>query len=649
MIGGARRCEEWAPIAALIGGLPGWRASSNRGKHTVPMVPHATPVAKPNPVRAFGRYQLRQLLAKGSLTMVWLAFDPRMGQEVMLTLPRVQPADAAALEHWQRDVRLAARLNHPNLAHVVEVGVQEHWPFVAVDRALGITLGEWLAKNPVAAPIDILPWVCQLLEGLAFAHEAGVAHLDLQLHTVLVSDSGVVRLMALAVAGDGALLAAEAARAGHHGRAVSVDLDRLRAHRGAAGRDLLACGVLLHHLLTGQAVLEEPDTARVIERIPPLGRDLVRLPWSTPHPIPEALRAIANRATAGQERLRYHNTRTLLRALNGWRETQALDRGGPLALLLDRLRTVGHLPTTAGIAGRLARLANVDGRRGDEIAEEILPDMALSFELLRTVNTAQVQGTQSAGNGPVLTLRRAIALIGINGVRAAANGLRAWPGPLSETNAATLTRLMDRVRLAAHTAQALRPPGYDPEVVYLVTALQNLGRLLVQYHFPEESEQIRQLMQPEPPGTEPGAAEHAGLREEGAAYAVLGVDIESIGAAVARHWGLGEEVQQMMRRQPLDKTVRTAVSDYDVLRDAASAANEAVDAMTQLPAAKVGAALTLVAQRYARVLGATPRELHDALERARAALHSGATVAPSKHGEEGAVSEAAPLGTAEAR
>jgi HD-like signal output (HDOD) protein len=291
------------------------------------------------------------------------------------------------------------------------------------------------------------------------------------------------------------------------------------------------------------------------------------------------------------------------------------------------------LPTTAGIGTRMARIAHVEGRRNDEIAAEILPDMALSFELLRTVNTAQVQGTQIAGSGPVLTLRRAIALVGINGVRAAAKGLRSWPGPLSEPHAAVLTGLMERVRLAGHTAQALRPPGYDPEVVYLVTALQNLGRLLVQYHFPEESEQIRQLMQAEPAGKESGATEHAGLREEGAAYAVLGVDIESIGAAVARHWGLGDEVQQMIRRQPLDKPVRTATSDYDMLRDAASAANEAVDAMTQLPGARVGPALNQVAQRYARVLGTTSREIQDALDRAHAAMRSGAAVAQGKPGD----------------
>ena len=81
--------------------------------------PNPAPNPAPNPVRFFGRYELRRLLAKGSATMAWLAYDPRVGQEVMLTMPRVQPADAAALELWLRDARMAARLDHPNLAHAV--------------------------------------------------------------------------------------------------------------------------------------------------------------------------------------------------------------------------------------------------------------------------------------------------------------------------------------------------------------------------------------------------------------------------------------------------------------------------------------------------------------------------------------------------
>jgi len=212
----------------------------------------------------------------------------------------------------------------------------------------------------------------------------------------------------------------------------------------------------------------------------------------------------------------------------------------------------------------------------------------------------------------VLTIRRAVALVGLKGVRQAAASLRAWPGPLSETQAGALQKLMEQVRLAGHTAQALRPAGYDPEVVYLITILQNLGRLMVQYHFPEEAEQVRQLMQSLPPA-QPGEPELPGMTEEGAAFAVLGVDIESLGAAVAKHWGLSDEVLHMVRRLPIGRPLRLA----------ASAANEAVDALTQSPPARVGAALAHVAQRYGRALSITVKDISDGLQAARGSLRSG--------------------------
>jgi eukaryotic-like serine/threonine-protein kinase len=606
---------------------------------TFTMAANALPTAHSSPTRAFGRFELRQLLGKSAGTMAWLAFDPRDGSEVMLTLPRVQPVDATALELWLRDARLAARLNHPNLAQVAEVGVQDHWPFVAVDRQQGVTLNEWLANHPNPKPTEVVGWVCDLLRGLAFAHEAGLAHRDPQLHNVLINERGGVSLMALACVDKAA---PEAAPRGAPERNMAMDPGELRAQRAAAARDLLACGVLLQHLLTGQPVLEQPDTALVIARMAPLGRELVRLPWSTPLPIPEALRAIANRCTSGQERLRYRNGRTLLGALTGWLEAQAEDGGGPVALLLDRLRTVGHLPALPGLAARVARVTNVESQRTDEIADQVLGDMALSFELLRTLNSAQVQGTQVQGNGPVLTLRRIISLIGINGVRLAANTLRTWPGPLNEAHAAALQATLDGVRLAAHTAQALRPAGYDAQVVYLITALQNLGRLMLRYHFADEAAQIQQLVTPTPADREAGTPEQPGLSQEAAAYAVLGVDIESLGAAVARHWGLGDDVMQIVRRLPSDATVRKPDTDGAVLRLTASAANDAVDAISHHTGPRAAAALGQVAQRYGRALGIGTRDLTDALQAAREAVRKGTPLPPPRRGDTLTPSDSSP-------
>lgn len=573
-------------------------------------------------MRSFGRFQLRQLLGKSERSMVWLAHDPRIGQDTMLTLPRAQPADAAGLDAWQREVGLAARLNHPQLAAPAEVSVQDHWPFLAVDRAYGLTLAEWMATHPGATVVEQVGWICQALEGLAFAHDAGAAHGDLQFHSLLVSEQGNVRVMGLAAAGGPVSPAAGRGAPEAAARVMAVSATDLRAQRSRAERDVVSVGLLLYRLLCGNAPLDEADVGIVLNRMPPIGREIVRLPWGTPKPVPEALRAIVNRATSAQERQRYLNARTLLRALNGWLVAEGNDDGGPLALLLDRLRTVGHLPAMPGVSRRVAHIVAAEAQRTDELAAQILQDMGLTLELLRQVNSTLMQGAHASGGAVVITVRRAIAMIGMDGVRRAAQALRTWPGPLSPGGAAQLQRLVDRVRLAAATAQVLRPAGYDAEVVFLVVMLQNLGRLLVCYHFPDEAEQIVQLMHTvsAPPGSEPGTPDQPGMNETSASLAVLGVDIEALGAAVAKHWSLGDEVQQMMRRVPKDRPVRSADGDAEMLRTVASLANEVVDAVHLGNPHRLASMLSSIAQRYGRVMEVDVKGLKEALQAARQSL-----------------------------
>jgi len=440
----------------------------------------------------------------------------------------------------------------------------------------------------------------QMLDGLAFAHEAGLAHRDIQAAMVLVDDSGRARLMGLELASVTAGPGAVAAEPAH-------SVTGLQALRRDAECDVLAFGLVLHYALTGQHALEQPDTASAIALMPPHGREIVRLPWTTARPIPEALRVIANRATDRQQRHRYHSARTLARALEGWIRAEEATDSGPLALLIDRLGSIGTLPSLPGAARRAARLALMERERTIELAEIVLQDPALTFELLRAVNTAEVRGTMIAGSGPMLTMRRAIAMVGLDGVRRAALSLREWPGPLGSGAATQLEAAVARAQRAARIAQLLRPPGYDAEVVHLVALLQGLGRLVTCYHFPEEAAQIQRLMQPAA-AEEPGAADEPGMSEERASLAVLGVDIDALGGAVARHWGLDESVLHMSRRFGPGTAVRTIESDDDMLRATASCANELVDALS-VPARDSAAALQRVAQRYGRALGMTLRDL----------------------------------------
>jgi len=560
-----------------------------------PAAEHAS--AQPAPSPAFGRFRLLRLLGKSAQTVVWLATDPRADSDRVLVMPRMPIAGRAELQRHLETARLAMRVTHPGLAVAVEVGEHDRWPYAAYERGDTSTLVE-LTGSQGSPALDVARWSTQLLDGLAFAHEAGLAHRDIQAAMVSLDGNGRARLMGLQVA-----VAAGAPLAAESGHSVAG----LQAQRRAAERDVLAFGLVLHYALTGQHPLGQGDTAAAIALLPPQGREIVRLPWTTARPIPEALRVIANRATDRQQRQRYHSARSLGRALEGWIRAEEAADGGPLALLIDRLRSSGSLPSLPGSARRAARLALMERERTADLAEVVLQDPALSFELLRAVNTAQVRGAMIAGSGPVLTMRRAIAMVGMDGVRRAALSLRDWPGSLGAGAASQLEAAIARTQRAARIAQLLRPPGYDAEVVYLVALLQNLGRLVTCYHFPDEAAQIARLMQPMA-AEQPGVADEPGMSEEGASQAVLGVDIEALGAAVARHWGLDESVLHMIRRFGPNAAVRTIETDDDMLRATASCANELVDALSLQPRHAM-LAMQRVAQRYGRVLGLTPRDL----------------------------------------
>jgi len=541
--------------------------------------------------------------------MLWLVYDERLGQELLLCVPRQAPNSPGAMDYWLRTVNAVARLQHPNIAPVVEVGQVEHWPYAAYERSLGETLDERLSRQSAPLPIEAADWMAQFLSGLAFAHEAGHAHRNLAGSSFLIDTNNKVKVLGLEVVQEIFPADVNPANAVH------------RPARETAAEDVLCAGLMLHRILSGRQVLERADVADVLPLLQPVGHEIVRLGWETPHPIPDPLRAIANRATDRQPRQRYQIARTFLRALEGWKAAASSDDGGPIALLIDKLQRMGHLPTTTSQFNHVASSPGFAAQHTSALSELVLKDMALSLELLRRVNNSLKQSGAPV-DGTVLNMQRAIAMVGLEGLEAAARALKPWPGPLNEQSAEALRSLMRRVQRAGQIAQALRPAGYDAEVVYLITVMQNLGRLLVQYHFPDDAQQIRQLQIP--PEPTPDHPNPSGLSEQAASYAVMGCDLDSLGSAVARYWSLGDELLHMIRRQPSDAAVRPSSHDSDLLRLTASLGNEVVDALS-LPQHKQQGAIEMVARRYARALGVGLREVQQAINPETAPPASAAT------------------------
>jgi hypothetical protein len=561
-----------------------------------------SPVAGAPAVRRLGRFELRELLGRSQRTMAWRVHDPRVDQELLLVLPRSAMATDEAVRAWESTARRAARLGHPCLANAIEVGAQDRFPYVTYDIE-GPTLASRNADGSLPAR-DAAAALAQVSRALAFAHEADHIHGDIQPYLVCVSESGRVRLAGL-----------EIATVPPPDAMTAAELEALRSSQVAAGvrDDVLAVGVMLYTALLRKPPFDEPDVGAVVSTMLSGRGEPLRFPSTLPQPLADPLRAIVARAVHLDEGIRYRSARSVYTALEGWVKADLNAGDSTFKMLVDKVRTDGLLPASEETRERMSSLRMLEGESTREMSELLLGDLAVALELLRAVNTAQQRDARRAGSAGILTLHRAVAMLGLEGVRRSALALKPWPGPLRGEAVRDLASTLERCRHAGRVARLLRPQGYDAEAVYMVAVLQNLGRIVLQYHFPEYAQQIQMLMFPEGPegASDPNAP--AGLSEDTAAYSVLGIDLGSVGLAVGRYLGLDTSMLNVLRRLPAKVGVLPAPrTDEEALSQTASCANDAIDALA-LPPEKAAAELNAIVNRYGRSLRVTVKSLRDAL------------------------------------
>src|ERR1044071_5113249 len=147
------------------------------------------------PETALGRYKIISLIGSGGMGEVYLAQDTSLTRKVAL---KVLPLDVAAnqdrMRRFKQEATAAASLNHPNIAHVYEVGEAGGFHFIAMEYVEGDTLrakihheNEELAK--------LLRTLQHVAEGLAKAHAAGIVHRDLKPDNIMVSSDGHAKIL----------------------------------------------------------------------------------------------------------------------------------------------------------------------------------------------------------------------------------------------------------------------------------------------------------------------------------------------------------------------------------------------------------------------------------------------------------------------
>src|SRR5438034_3428289 len=142
-----------------------------------------------------GKYEIRAKLGEGGMGEVYLAQDTKLDRKVALKiLPAEVASDQQRMRRFVQEAKAAAELNHPNIAHVYEIGEAEGVPFIEMEYVEGKTLREKIHRERTELR-KLLKYLQQVADGLAKAHAAGIVHRDLKPDNVMIARDNYAKIL----------------------------------------------------------------------------------------------------------------------------------------------------------------------------------------------------------------------------------------------------------------------------------------------------------------------------------------------------------------------------------------------------------------------------------------------------------------------
>ncbi|MGH7439826.1 MAG: serine/threonine protein kinase [Polyangiaceae bacterium] len=426
--------------------------------------PRATPLA---PGFKLDRYELLCPVAEGGMASVWIARQTgKHGFEKLVAIKTILPkyaADARFQQMFLDEARIASRIEHPNVAQILDVGEQHETTYLVMEYVDGDSLSSLqraLQKKEMSFPHGaVLRMMAEVCGGLHAAHELrnddggllGVVHRDVSPQNVLVSSKGIAKLIDFGIAKARDRLAGDTNADTLKGKVRYMAPEQAQGHTVDRRADVWAVGAILYHCLAGKPPFDGENDMQTL---------LMLTSGKPPPPLPQSVHpsvaAVVARALTTPPDRRYATAAEMQVALQ------------------DAALEAGATSSAQAIASFLSdHLADAGKKRKEAIALGIkaASDRERYAEMMRsnvrTANPISSTGVSEPGSSRTGSLRSSASDVAAGGVKAPSNKISA---PVLAAIVLVVLGLAGAVLAVRSTSSSPYVPGAVPSVQSSVAA-----------------------------------------------------------------------------------------------------------------------------------------------------------------------------------
>ena len=517
--------------------------------------------------KKIGRFEVRGELGRGAQSTVYLGFDPQLQREIAIKTVHFSRPDSAQNKVLLDEARTVSKLRHPNIVPIFEAGEEGGDLYLVFEYVPGKNLGEFLRHSGALSPVKAATIMRPILDAVSYAHGLGIIHRDMKPSNVLLDENNTPRVMDFGIA---ARLDYPSESADQYtGTPAYMAPEYIERHEISERSDVFSAGLVFFELLAGRRAV---DASNIFQIMHQLANEDIKLPESVA--VDQRLSSVLYKALARDPALRYQTAAQFSEAIDNYLEPEDEGKSGgdgkqaTLDFLLRRMRHKSDFPALSESVSAINKIANSETESISRLSNTILKDFALTNKILRLVNSAYFR---PAGGGSISTVSRAVIVLGFEAVRNIATTVLLFDHLQNKGNANQLKEDFLRANLAGILAKDISATAQmrDLEQIFICSLFHSLGRLLSQFYFPEESDEVRRVIA------------QRNCSEDMAALQVLGISFEELGIAIARQWGFPSLIVGTMRKLPAGR-VKKAVTQEERLRVLSGFSNELCDVIAQV-------------------------------------------------------------------